>query len=754
MLGKQKSKQTKYMKKTLLTAVLTCLAATALRADLIYYEPFNYVNGPIIAVGTNADGSTNWFRHSGTANPSDAVLKNHHEEVASSSPGAVPRTDDVNRPFSVTNNSIYTNSQQVVYASFTVNCTNVPPAVGTYFAHFLFNSTNFSGRVFAQAGSLPGTWRVGIAGGAGTVSKILPVDLSANADYQVVVGWDPTTSDAPPLFGFAATVWVNPLSSGDPSVTSIDSVSAPPPSVSFGFRQAGSFGNAFFYITNLAVATTFDEAATNVWNTNAVAPAFLSYPQNSTNFPGQDINLVALANGQGLGNMTYTWLKDGAGIANPNGNSNVFGIVSATVGDSGSYEIVATTPYGLSVTSPPAYLLVTNSPIPPIITSQSKSSTNFFHQTVVLSVSALGPAPLSYQWFYTNAPINNPNVTGDGTDTLTISDIHTNNGTAGIYKCVVTDPYGNTTSAPITVAAIAPPSNSIAFLRTLVDPVNFLATNSTLRWSATGIITSLTNVTSGDTSSYYIQDATRCGINIFTTHGTNIRPKLGDVVSFVGWLSSFNSTLELEGDTNDTTTGFTILSNNIAGLPSAKVIPFSITNSLQFCETNLESSVVMLTNVFFGARAGTTISTSANDPVTIQDGSGETFTLLFSPQDLDTAGQTLPSFAWSVVGLFNQNLGNTATPRNAGYQVLVTRFSDIVTDAPPAVVSSDTHVGTNTTVRWAAVPYQYSYSVLAATNPAGPYSPIAVGLTFTTASGVYTDASASGIQKYYRVVSP
>jgi len=53
-----------------------------------------------------------------------------------------------------------------------------------------------------------------------------------------------------------------------------------------------------------------------------------------------------------------------------------------------------------------------------------------------------------------------------------------------------------------------------------------------------------------------------------------------------------------------------------------------------------------------------------------------------------------------------------------------------------------------------AVPYSYSYSVLAASSVAGPYTPIATGLTFATTAGTYTDANVGTTQKFYKVVSP
>jgi hypothetical protein len=377
-----------------------------------------------------------------------------------------------------------------------------------------------------------------------------------------------------------------------------------------------------------------------------------------------------------------------------------------------------------------------------------------------VAVSASGPPTITYQWYYTNAPATGGNISDPTQPSLTINNVFTNNGTAGAYYCVASNPYGNTTSGVFTVTAVGPPAVSIAFLRTLVDPVNFVVTNTDLRWQATGTVTTSTNVTSGDTSSYYIQDSTGCGINIFVTHGggsnPNFEPRFwaphqGDVVTFVGWLSSFNSTLELEADTNDLTTGFSILSNSLASIPPAKVIPFSITNNLPFMETNIEDSIVILTNVYFGASAGQVLSSNANTTVTVTNAAGESFAVAFSSQDLDLTGRTLPAFAYAIAGPITQNLGNGITPRNQAYQLNPTRFSDIVTNPLSFTVSSTGP--TTKLLTWQAAPYTYSYTVQASGSPLGPFTNVAAGLRFTDSNGTYTDNAASPV-KFYRLTIP
>ena len=196
------------------------------------------------------------------------------------------------------------------------------------------------------------------------------------------------------------------------------------------------------------------------------------------------------------------------------------------------------------------------------------------------------------------------------------------------------------------------PIVTIAFLRTLVDPNNnYQATKSTLPFQVTGTITTVTNITSGNTSSYYLQDAT-AGINIFATFGSTFRPAQGAVVTFVGVMSSFSSGLELDADTTDLPYTSYFDTGTTAPLPAPKVIPFTITNSANGgypnMNTNIAGRYVQLQNVFFGANAGTIIT---NGFLTVTNNLGQPFNLWFSAQDTNTLGNILPAFASSVTGV-------------------------------------------------------------------------------------------------------
>jgi Ig-like domain-containing protein len=734
------------MKKNLLAFFALCFCAISVRADLVYKDTFSYPNGPIIQVGTNTDGSTNWF-HTGGATAADLLVNNHKAEISATG-GTVSRAEDVHCGFP----SAFTTAQTIMYASFTVNVTNLPPAAGAYFAHFWAGGNNFHARVFAQAGSLPNTWRLGVAAGAGSPNQILPIDLAKNTDYLVVLEWDPT--------GFnAATMWVNPISPSDPSVVTGDLVTiiSPADALGFGLRQASSFGSFFCTMSNLSVATTFEESTTNAWATNAIDPVVVLQPKSGTNFVGDTVNLMALAAGQGLGSMTYQWQKNGLDVPNPNINSNVFNISSATEADSGEYRLIATTPYGLSATSAIATLWVTNPPVPPTISQQPTNTTVYQGQTAILKVTASGVAPLSYQWYYNGSPATGPNVSGADTDTLSISDVRTNNGTAGTYRCDVSNPFGSTPSSNAILSAISAPVVTIDYLRGLVDPTFYLPTNTTALYTATGVVTSHTNMTAPPNVQFYIHDGT-AGITVFVAGGVTagIQPDFGDSVTATGPLGQFNSLLELNMTTADPAqTVVTNSTNNL--IPPGIVLPLTFTNGVGYGGVSnaihrFQGAYVTLTNIYF-PDGFTGANFAAGSTYIMTNSSGDQFKFFMNAAMKNLDGLPIPPFAWTVSGPMSFFLGNTAADRSAGFELDPTSYDEIVTNAPPAVTSLISVIGSTPTITWIAQPYM-SYSILRASDVNGPYLPVATGLTFNTTAGQFVDSSAGAGPAFYRVISP
>jgi hypothetical protein len=727
------------MKKLTALLLFSFLAAVSVRADLIWYEGFHYPNGSLT---TNSLGV--WARESGSATaPGDMYVNRSNLEVSATG-GTVTRQDDCDRLFAVTPGSSYTDHVQVVYCSFTVICTNLPNGAGSYFASFYNTNKGYCGRVqaFTNGTVLPNTWRIGAS--ANTLSTNAanggyPVDLALNTPYQVVEELDPVNL-------WAATIWINPINLSDTGLSPNETHYTSSDSMgfaltfqvnSYAFRQASSFGNSFFLITNLAVATTFAEAATNIWATNALAPTIVYQPVGLTNFIGAAISLSVVANGQGLGNMTYQWKQNGNNYTGGSGGTaNVLSISSAQTSDSGNFTLVATTPYGLSVTSSIATVLISGGTNPPSFTSQPVSQAVYRGQTVIFSTTVISPGTPAYTWYS-----NNVVIAGQTASTLELDNVTTN--FAASYKVAVTNNLNSngivSTNAVLTIRN--PQQVTIAYLRTLVDPLNGYnpTNNSTIPYQVTGTVTTFTNLTTGNTSSYYLQDGT-AGINIFVTGGSTFRPAQGAVVIFIGVLSGYPTGLELYADTADTSYPYTSYTDTgtTNALPTPISIPFNVISAdgLNFVNTNIAGSLVKLSDVYFGTNAGTTISTTANETITVTNSSGQSFNLFFAYLDLDTAGQTLPSYAYSVSGAMYG--------MNTNFSVAVTRFADIVTTAPSPIPLNLAYSGGILTFNWSDA----SFVLQSATNVVGPYT------TISGANSGFITNTTSAPAMFFRLYHP
>jgi hypothetical protein len=85
---------------------------------------------------------------------------------------------------------------------------------------------------------------------------------------------------------------------------------------------------------------------------------------------------------------------------------------------------------------------------PPVITLQPTNQTAAEGASVVLSVTAVGAAPLSYQWSF-----NGTNISGATSATLTLTNLHPNQ--SGNYAVTITSPYGSVTSSNASVTVMA-----------------------------------------------------------------------------------------------------------------------------------------------------------------------------------------------------------------------------------------------------------------------------------------------------------
>lgn len=701
-----------YMKKILALTLLLSSIAAKLNAQVILQDSFTYADGTLTNVSANL-----WTNYSGTI---DSQVNSGRLEVFGT------RAGDVYRPFTSALGS------SVAYASFIVNSTNALTATSNYFAHFNINTTTFRARVWAGPGVLPNTWRLGITAGASAgVPKNIPLDLATNVNYKVVISYD--------TLGFLGTLWIDPADPSDLKAQTIDSVTAGTLGF-FGFRQSGTTVSApNLRVDELYVGNAFEDV-----NVGAVKPAIVYYQPPAgptTNFVNGSMNLSCV--GGGAGTVTFQWTHAGTNLvddANHTGTtSNILSLVSAVTTQSGAYRCIVTSTtnsiFASSVTSSVANVVITAAPVPPTFITQPVSQSIYRGQNLNLTTTVSSPGNCTFTWYSNNVVVLVTGPDSSGASAFVINNVVTNN--SATYKVAVTNDIAanGVVSTNAVVSVINPPSVSIAFLRTLVDPNNnFTATNSIQPYQATGVITTYTNLTTGNTMSYYLQDAT-AGINIFATFGSTFRPAQGDVVTFVGVLSSFSSGLELAADTvTKPYTSYTIVGNN-SPLPAPLSIPFTITNSgYANMNTNIAGRLVQLSGVYF---------TNAASPIVpgflgVTNAAGQWFNLWFSSQALDVIGQTLPDYASSVTGVMfgSQNNGSP------NFAVAVTKFSDIVTLVPSIPLDVSFSGGT-LTFNWS----DPTFSLQSATNVVGPYTTIPAAV-----SGFQTNTASD--QMYFRLVHP
>ena len=634
------------------------------------------------------------------------------------------------------------------------------------------NTGDFFGKVFALTGTnlcLPGCFRLGVSASASTPNQVFPVDLATNTYYQVVVEYDAT------LAGLDATLWVNPIGAGDTSVITGDTVTASLQGKTlqaFAFRQGATFGNFFCSITNLATATTFSEAATAVWPTTPVAPTVVYQPQGISSFVGVSNALSLVANGQSVASLTYQWRTNGVNIANPLGNTNFFSFPSPQTTDSATYDCVVSNPNsGLSVTSSPAVVSFTVNPVPPTITMNPSNTTVYVDQTATLTVAATGAGPITYQWNYNGGPIINATSAS-----LSIPLVESANGTTGGYECDVINQYGTSHSKTGIVSVITAPVTNIGYLRTLVDGTFFLPTNTTAYWTTTGTVISRTNMTTDANDECFIEDGTG-GISVFVGGGQTFRPNIGDSVTVTGPLGQFDSLLEFELSATDPSTKF-VINGSGNPLPAGPVLPLNFTNSVAYGGISnairlYQGMRVTFTNVYFPAADG--VATFAgNSSYTMSNANGATLTLFVYSGFTNLIGTVIPPFCYTISGPMSFFLTATAADRSSGFQFEPSdpALDFITTPSSPVTVSESYANGTNV-LSWTAVPYNYSYTVLASSSVSGPYTPltagivrppvsavnapnlpVASGLIFPTSAASVTDTNATGAKKFYRVVSP
>lgn len=777
------------MKRALLGALFTAFAIAGASATQFWYDAAT--NYPTGGITTN---TTVWYPHApGSITAHDTLIANLTYTSGAATTGkrlrvAGNKTEYIMRAFTNVDGTINTNvvATGVLYYSFIASCGFVTGGgLGTYFSAFndfantgnlatdSTNGFNFRGRVY-QIGltnyftnTVANTFRYGIANAAGDPAQggspsilypATPFDLVRNVDYQIVVKY--IIDDGNPADANTAYLWINPSSETDTAVMAgptADTGTTPNGLAGLLFRQRTGGGTAD--IRDIAVGTTFADVMTNV-----PGPVLIANNYNTvTNYSGNPALLEVFPTSIGGGPLAYQWYQIVGGVTNavPGANSQTYFIPSTSGSDNGNYFCAVTNSGNFGALSGTNfYISVNANATAPFFTTKPPAATSVaVGNTLTISSAVAGTGPISYQWYFNGAPLTDGQpvtgtagdisvVAGSQTATLTVSLLSTNE--TGNFSLTATGAVAPATNAVTAVTVSLPATKTIAYLRSLLNTTTWQPTDTTTPFSIVGVVTTTTNLTTGSTSSYYVQDST-AGINLFITGDATFRPTRGDLVAAIGSLSSYNNSLELAVNTSNPYQSYSILSHNNI-VPAPTVFSPAWTSIASLMETNIEGRFVMMTNVFFPSDGSTTVFPSGN--VTVTNAAGLTFTVYVSSTCPGIVGLPMPRFAWSVLGAMSQFQSGSYAP--AGYELNVTDIGDVITAPPPAVTAKAALAGKNVVLSWTAVPYSYSYSVYGASSLSGPWSPVTTGLTFTNMAGTYTDLNAisTSSPRFYKVQTP
>jgi uncharacterized repeat protein (TIGR01451 family) len=169
-------------------------------------------------------------------------------------------------------------------------------------------------------------------------------------------------------------------------------------------------------------------------------PIITTQPQSQTVPLGNPAAFNVAAIGENP--LSYQWLLNSNVISGATNNS--YSISITTTNDAGSYQVVVTNNSG-SATSSVATLTIISAPL---ILTNPASLTVSTGSTAGFSVTAVGAAPLAYQWRFNGLDILNATNASYVTNPVTTND-------AGSYVVVVTNAHGSVTSAPAILTVTA-----------------------------------------------------------------------------------------------------------------------------------------------------------------------------------------------------------------------------------------------------------------------------------------------------------
>lgn len=224
------------------------------------------------------------------------------------------------------------------------------------------------------------------------------------------------------------------------------------PTLTLSNVQASDLGNYYVVVTNSVGSATSNLAPLVI---TGLPPSITVSPVSQTVSAGSNVTFSVSAAGSPP--LTYQWRKDGAAL--PSATASALTLTRVQDGDAGSYDVVVTNSVS-SATSGAATLTVT--PAAPTITGQPVSKTASTGGNVSFTVTAIGSAPLAYQWRKDGLALTDGGaVSGASTATLLLTGVSAADGAS--YDVVVTNSLGSATSNAVALTVNPPPPSVVAW---------------------------------------------------------------------------------------------------------------------------------------------------------------------------------------------------------------------------------------------------------------------------------------------------